>query len=118
MSKASKKLLRQQRLIAQIKQEPGRGRWVNAKELEEIESYLRSCITADTVIRTLIAIANVIYYDWSKVQKKETRLKNFFLLATKYLETVDNPTERMQELEKTIHKEVGFKFERLEIHHD
>lgn len=114
MSKASKKLLRQQRLIAQIKQEPGRGRWVNAKELEEIESYLRSCITADTVIRTLIAIANAVYYDFGKLQKKDTRLKTYFELGRDYLQIVDKPTERMQELEKLIEKDVGFIFERTD----
>lgn len=40
MSKASKKMLRQQRLITQIKQSNGRGVWLNAEQLAAIENNI------------------------------------------------------------------------------
>ena len=114
MSKASKKMLRQQRLITQIKQSNGRGVWLNAEQFAMLENNIEKRVAGDAVIRALLAIANVVYYDFGKLQKKDTRLKTYFELARDYLQNVDKPTERMQELEKLIEKDVGFIFERTD----
>lgn len=115
MSKASKKMLRQQRLIAQIKSEHGtRGVWLNAEQFAMLENNIEKRVAGDAVIRALLAIANAVYYDFGKLQKKDTRLKTYFELARDYLQNVDKPTERMQELEKLIEKDVGFRFERTD----
>lgn len=114
MSKASKKMLRQQRLITQIKQSNGRGVWLNAEQLAAIENNIEKRVAGDAVVRALIAIANAVYYDFGKLQKKDTRLKTYFELGRDYLQIVDKPTERMQELEKLIEKDVGFIFERTD----
>lgn len=78
MSKASKKMLRQQRLITQIKQSNGRGVWLNAEQFAMLENNIEKRVAGDAVIRALIAIANAVYYDFGKLQKKGHTLKNLF----------------------------------------
>lgn len=76
-------------MITQIKQSNGRGVWLNAEQLAAIENNIEKRVAGDAVVRALIAIANAVYYDFGKLQKKDTRLKNYFELRGADLQGAD-----------------------------
>ena len=62
--------------------------------------------------KILAVSAEIIYNDWSKLQKKDTRLKEYVALMNEKLQQVNEPSEKQLEIEKMLYEQCGIKFER------
>lgn len=68
--------------------------------------------TAAATAMVMAVAAEIIWNDWSKLQKKDTRLQVFVKLMEERLQVVNNPTEAQLEVEKLLAERCGIKFER------
>lgn len=62
--------------------------------------------------KVLAVSAEIVYNDFGKLQKKESRLQVFVELMSQKLQHVENPTEQQLEVERLLEERCGVKFGR------
>lgn len=69
----------------------------------------------ETATAMVMAVtAEIIWNDWSKLQKKETRLQTYVKLMEEKLQLVNNPTKAQMEVEKLLLERCGMEIRRTE----
>lgn len=106
MGRLSKKLAKNKKQVEGIEYGNGYVKLTAAK-LEEVKAGIRDEVVADAMYKTFTCAAAVIWNDFGTLNKKETRIKNFYELYKQYLETCDVPTVKMLEAEKALFKQTG-----------
>lgn len=69
--------------------------------------------TEVALAKVLAVSAEIVYNDWSKLQKKETRLKVFVELMNEKLQQIQNPSKEQLEVERLLDEQCGIKIGRL-----
>ena len=67
----------------------------------------------ETATAMVMAVtAEIIWNDWSKLQKKDTRLQTYVNLMEEKLKLVNNPTKEQLEVEKLLAERCGIEIGR------
>jgi hypothetical protein len=82
------------------------------KAVSQAESVAYERAANEAMAKILAVSAEIIYNDWSKLQKKDTRLKEYVALMNEKLQQVNEPSEKQLEIEKMLYEQCGIKFER------
>ena len=107
MSKKNRIRREKTELSENIQTSTGRGYYVTAKQLKYIKQEVTSTILEDALARVLLCAATVVDHDFGKLQKRETRLKNFCEIIKGYLEHVDKPTAEMETTGTRLYRDTG-----------
>lgn len=113
MGRLSKKLAKKQRHTEGVIYEKNCVK-LTAARFEEVKAQIREEVVSDAMYKTFTCAAAIIWNDFGVLNKKETRMKNFYELYKQYLETCDVPTVKMVEAEKELFRQTGLQILRDE----
>lgn len=66
----------------------------------------------EAIAKVLAVSSEIIYNDWGKLQKKESRLKVYVELMSEKLQKVNEPSEKQLEIERMLDEQCGVKIGR------
>ena len=66
----------------------------------------------DAIARVTAVACEVIYNDYGKLNKKDTRLKKFVTLLYSKLKNIECPSDEQLEVERLLYKECGISIKR------
>ena len=108
MSKLSRKFARNKPLIPVINKPPqNHGFWMTEAEYRRTSKEIAMNLAEETTVKVLAASVYVLQNNFGALQKKDTRIKNFYKLYREYLEKIDKPDAKMLEAEKALKEQTG-----------
>ena len=103
MANSSRKLKRKKSGPAKI-QKPAQehGVWVSLKEAEQIKHEITLDASRIALLKVLAIASYVLQYHFKAIQKKDTRLENFYDLYCKNIELIAQPSDELLLVEQQL----------------